>query len=200
MKPDPSALERLRAHASQLERATPAISANEVRASAAAGARSRRGWRGARVVVAATVATIIIGVGAVAVSFVLRSVQDRPQSVGGGPATTTPTTAAGPDTRAPFVFNLATVHGCIGPNQTTTTALASVVDPAPGRLATVELVFLDARGTETHRPMTRAGGGYEGPIGPYEVDGNITWKVVATDEAGNSSSASGPPVVALPSC
>jgi DNA-directed RNA polymerase specialized sigma24 family protein len=116
------------------------------------------------------------------------------------PTTAPPTTVPGPDTRAPFVFNLATVHGCIGPNQTTTTALATVVDPQPGRLAKVELVFVNARGNETRREMTRAGGGYEGQIGPYEVDGNITWLVVGTDEAGNSGSGSGPAVAALPSC
>jgi hypothetical protein len=48
--------------------------------------------------------------------------------------------------------------------------------------------------------MTRSGGGYEGPIGPYEVPGNITWLVVATDEAGNSASAAGPAVAAMLSC
>jgi DNA-directed RNA polymerase specialized sigma24 family protein len=116
------------------------------------------------------------------------------------PTTAPPTTAPGPDVRAPFVFNLATVHGCIGPTQTTTTALASVVDAQPGRLATVELVFVDASGKETRRQMTRAGGGYEGAIGPYEVNGNITWLVVGTDAAGNSSSAPGPAVAAMPSC
>ncbi|HYU38621.1 MAG TPA: sigma-70 family RNA polymerase sigma factor [Acidimicrobiia bacterium] len=120
------------------------------------------------------------------------------------PAQTTPTTAppttAGPDTRAPFVFNLATVYGCIGPTQTTTTGLATVVDAPPGRLATVELVFVDAVGKETRNPMTRSGGNYEGPIGPYEVAGNITWRVVATDAAGNRSEAPGPAVAASPSC
>jgi DNA-directed RNA polymerase specialized sigma24 family protein len=116
------------------------------------------------------------------------------------PTTTTPPTTAGPDTRAPFVFNLATVYGCIGPTQTTTTGLATVVDAAPGRLATVELVFVDAGGKETRNPMTRSGGNYEGPIGPYEVAGNITWRVVATDAAGNRSEAPGPAVAASPAC
>jgi DNA-directed RNA polymerase specialized sigma24 family protein len=116
-------------------------------------------------------------------------------------ATTAPaTTAGGPDTRPPFVFNLATVYGCIGPKQTSTPALASVVDPQPGRLASVELVFVDANGTETRRQMTRSGGGYEGPIGPYTVDGTITWQVIGTDAAGNAASASGPPVAAMSTC
>jgi DNA-directed RNA polymerase specialized sigma24 family protein len=117
------------------------------------------------------------------------------------PSTTAPpTTTPPPDTRAPFIFNLATVHGCIGPSQTTTTGLATVVDAAPGRLATVELVFVDANGKESRNPMTRSGGNYEGPIGPYEVAGNITWLVVATDAAGNRAQAGGPAVAALPSC
>jgi DNA-directed RNA polymerase specialized sigma24 family protein len=116
------------------------------------------------------------------------------------PTTTTPPTTAGPDTRPPFVFNLATVHGCIGPTQTRTTGLATVVDAQPGRVATAELAFVDASGKETRNPMTRSGGGYEGPIGPYEVAGNISWRVIATDAAGNRSEAPGPAVAALPSC
>jgi hypothetical protein len=92
------------------------------------------------------------------------------------------------------------VHGCIGPNRPTTTALASVVDPAPGRLASAELVFVDVRGNQTRRQMTRVGGGYEATIGPYEVEGNITWEVFGTDEAGNSAVGAGPAVAALASC
>jgi len=80
-----------------------------------------------------------------------------------------------------------------------TTALATVVDAQPGRVASVELVFV-AGGKETRRPMTRSGGGYEGTIGPYEVDGNITWLVTGTDAAGNAASAPGPAVAAMPSC
>jgi hypothetical protein len=113
------------------------------------------------------------------------------------PATTV---APGPDTRRPFVYNLATVFGCIGPKQPTTSALASLVDPGD-HLASVELVFVDANGVETRRPMTRrAGNDYEAAIGPYAVDGNITWQVVATDQAGNTTSAPGPTVTALSSC
>lgn len=133
---------------------------------------------------------------------------DAKAAEGEGPPTTTappvttapPTTAPGPDTRPPYVFNLATVHGCIGPNQTTTTALASVVDPPPGRLASVELEFVDANGTATRRPMTRARGQFEAPIGPFAVDGNISWQVIGTDTAGNTASAPGEAVAALSSC
>jgi DNA-directed RNA polymerase specialized sigma24 family protein len=117
------------------------------------------------------------------------------------PATTAPaTTAPGPDVRPPFVFNLATVLGCIGPNQTTTTALVSVADDR-GRPRSVELFFVDATGAETARPMTRrAGNEYEATIGPYTTDGNIEWRVVGTDEAGNTTTGSGPAVAALSSC
>ena len=122
-------------------------------------------------------------------------------------ATTTPTTAPplttvapGPDTRPPFVYNLATVFGCIGSRQTTTSALASVVDPGD-HLAAVELVYVDtASGGETRKRMTASGGAFEAPIGPYAADGTITWQVVATDEAGNSSSGEGPAVAASASC
>lgn len=118
------------------------------------------------------------------------------------PPTTAPpvtTAAPGPDTRPPFVYNLATVFGCIGPKQPTTSALASVVDPGD-HLATVELVFVDASGTETRKRMTPTGGAFEAPIGPYTADSTITWQVVASDEAGNSASAQGPAVAASASC
>jgi DNA-directed RNA polymerase specialized sigma24 family protein len=118
------------------------------------------------------------------------------------PATTAPpvtTVAPGPDTRPPFVYNLATVFGCIGPKQPTTSALASVVDPGD-HLASVELVFVDASGTETRKRMTAAGGAFEAPIGPYTADSTITWRVVASDEAGNSSTSDGPSVAASSSC
>jgi len=118
------------------------------------------------------------------------------------PPTTAPpvtTAAPGPDTRPPFVYNLATVFGCIGPKQPTTPALASVVDPGD-HLATVELVFVDASGAETRKRMTPNGGAFEAPIGPYTADSTITWQVVASDEAGNSSSAQGPAVAASASC
>jgi hypothetical protein len=97
------------------------------------------------------------------------------------------------------VYNLATVFGCIGPRQTSTSALASVVDPGD-HLATVELVYVDPSTGETHRRMSATGGAYDAPIGPYTTDGTITWQVVATDEAGNSSTASGPSVAASSGC
>ena len=116
------------------------------------------------------------------------------------PTTAPPTTAPGPDTRGPFVFNVVTVRGCIGPSQPTTTALASVADDR-GRLSSVELVFVDANGTETRRPMTRrAGNEYEAQIGPYAVDGNITWIVTGTDEAGNATTGAGQVVGASAAC
>jgi hypothetical protein len=122
------------------------------------------------------------------------------------PTTTAPSTNAPPtttaparDTRAPFVYNLATVFGCIGPRQTVTSALASVVDPGD-HLATVELVFVDPSAGQTRRRMTATGGAFEAPIGPYTADGTISWLVVATDEAGNTSSAGGPSVAASASC
>jgi hypothetical protein len=120
------------------------------------------------------------------------------------PATTAPpvtTAVPGPDTRPPFVYNLATVFGCIGPQQTTTSALASVVDPGD-HLATVELVYVDTAspGAETRKRMTASGGAFEAPIGPYAADGTITWRVVATDEAGNSSTGEGPSVAASATC
>jgi DNA-directed RNA polymerase specialized sigma24 family protein len=123
------------------------------------------------------------------------------------PPTTAPPTSAppvttvapGPDTRPPFVYNLATVFGCIGPRQTTSSALASVVDPG-NNLAGVELVFTDAGGTETRRRMTPSGGAYEAPIGPYTADGTINWRVEASDEAGNAASSEGPAVAASATC
>jgi hypothetical protein len=112
-----------------------------------------------------------------------------------------PTTAPPPDVRGPVVFNLTTVHGCIGPNQTSTTAIASVVDPEEDRPTSVELQFVDAAGTETRRPMTRTGGRYEAAIGPYEVDGNITWSVAGADSLGNvGSRISDQAVAASPAC
>jgi DNA-directed RNA polymerase specialized sigma24 family protein len=123
------------------------------------------------------------------------------------PPTTAPPTSAppvstvppGPDTRPPFVYNLATVFGCIGPRQTTTSALASVVDPG-NNLAAVELVFVDPAAGETRRRMTQSGGAYEAPIGPHTADGTITWRVEASDEAGNASTSEGPAVAAAATC
>jgi hypothetical protein len=122
------------------------------------------------------------------------------------PPTTAPPTSAppttlpvGPDTRPPFVYNLATVYGCIGPRQSTTSALASVVDPGD-HLATVELVYTPPGAGETHRRMTAGGGAFEAPIGPYTADGTITWQVVAADEAGNTATAQGPSVAASATC
>jgi DNA-directed RNA polymerase specialized sigma24 family protein len=118
------------------------------------------------------------------------------------PPTTAPpvtTVAPGPDTRPPIVYNLATVFGCIGPKQPNTSALASVVDPED-HLATVELVFVDASGAEVRKRMTASGGAFEAPIGPYTADSTITWRVDASDEAGNPASATGPAVAASASC
>jgi hypothetical protein len=123
------------------------------------------------------------------------------------PPTTAPATSAppvttlppGPDTRGPYVFNLATVFGCIGPRQTTTSALASVVDPED-HLASVELVFADPGAGDTRRRMTPGGGAYVASIGPYTADGTITWRVVASDEAGNSSTVEGEAVAASAVC
>jgi hypothetical protein len=48
--------------------------------------------------------------------------------------------------------------------------------------------------------MTPSGGAFEAPIGPYVADGNITWRVVASDEAGNSATAEGQTVAASAVC
>lgn len=129
--------------------------------------------------------------------------EKKPPAATTTPPTTAPpvtTVAPGPDTRGPIVYNLATVFGCIGPRQTTTSALASVVDPGD-HLASVELVFVDTpSGAETRKRMTASGGAFEAPIGPYTADGTITWRVEASDEAGNSSNAEGPAVAASALC
>ena len=127
--------------------------------------------------------------------------QKQPPPTTAPPTTAPPVTTAapGPDTRPPFVYNLATVFGCIGPKQPTTSALASVVDPGD-HLATVDLVYSDASGTETRKRMTPSGGAFEAPIGPYTADTTITWQVVASDEAGNSASSAGPSVAASSTC
>jgi len=127
--------------------------------------------------------------------------QKQPPPTAAPPTTAPPVTTAapGPDTRPPFVYNLATVFGCIGPKQPTTSALASVVDPGD-HLATVDLVYSDASGTETRKRMTPSGGAFEAPIGPYTADTTITWQVVASDEAGNSASSAGPSVAASSTC
>ncbi|HEX3668792.1 MAG TPA: hypothetical protein VHY55_06520, partial [Acidimicrobiia bacterium] len=77
---------------------------------------------------------------------------------------------------------------------------ASVVDPGD-HLATVDLVYVDtSTGAETRKRMTASGGAFEAPIGPYTADGTITWRVDASDEVGNPSSAAGPAVAASASC
>jgi Sigma-70 region 2 len=126
--------------------------------------------------------------------------EEQPPPTTAPPTTAPPTTAPiGPDTRAPIVYNLATVYGCIGPRQTSTSTLASVVDPGDN-LAAVELVFTDASGAEARRRMTASGGAFEALMGPYTINGTITWQVVATDEAGNTASGEGPAVAASSSC
>ncbi len=155
----------------------------------------RRRWR---LVIAAAAAAAAIAIVVAAVTVVRSDDSDstRVQTRPAGPTTT----SLRPDNRAPFVVSLATVYGCIGPKQTTTTALASILDHG-GRIASVDLVFVNTNGIETRRPMTpRTGNEYAAPIGPYALDGNITWQVVATDEAGNTASLSGPPVTASSSC
>jgi len=89
MNPDQRALERLRAHAAGLDRAAPAISPGEIRARAGASPPIRHGWRRARVVVVATIATVIVGVGALVVPIALRSDRDGPPSVISEPPATT---------------------------------------------------------------------------------------------------------------
>lgn len=116
------------------------------------------------------------------------------------PTSAPPTTAPGPDTRPPLVGALATVYGCIGPRQTSTLAYATVADPPPGHVASVELIFNDPGQGEQHRRMTESGGRYVGPIGPYTTDGTIGWQVVATDDAGNSAPMNGPAVAASSTC
>lgn len=156
----------------------------------------RRRWR---LVIAAAAAAAAIAIVVAAVTVVRSDDRDstRVQTRPAGPTTT----SLRPDNRAPFVVSLATVYGCIGPKQTTTPALASVADAPPGRVVSVELVFVDADGTEQRRRMNPSGGRYEAPIGPYTADGTITWQVVAQDDAGNvSPPLSGPSVAASASC
>jgi DNA-directed RNA polymerase specialized sigma24 family protein len=158
----------------------------------------RRRWVRAAVVVSAAVFAAAIfanfrGFGSPTRYFAAESgaaaSQEQPPVTTAPPTTAPPTTApVGPDTAAPIVFNLDTVFGCIGPRQSTTPAIASVVDPG-GNLASVELVFVDASGAEQRRRMTANGGAFQAPIGPYTVDGTLTWQVVATDEAGNATTS-----------
>src|SRR5262249_60231387 len=101
--------------------------------------------------------------------------------------------------RAPFVYTLAAVFGCIGPRQSTPSAPASAAAPG-GHLAPVELVFAAPGTGETRRRMTASGGAFDAPIGPYTADGTITWLVTATDEAGNTATAAGPSVAASSAC
>jgi hypothetical protein len=61
-------------------------------------------------------------------------------------------------------------------------------------------VFVDASGAEQRRRMTGNGGVFEASMGPYTVDGTLTWRVVATDEAGNTTSLEGPAVAGSSSC
>jgi DNA-directed RNA polymerase specialized sigma24 family protein len=125
---------------------------------------------------------------------------EKPPPSTAPPTSAPPTTAPAPDTRPPLVGDLATVYGCIGPRQTSTTAYASVVDAPPGHVASVELVFNDPSQGEQHRRMTESSGRYVGPIGPYTADGTITWQVVATDDANNQAAQPGPAVAASSTC
>jgi hypothetical protein len=127
--------------------------------------------------------------------------QEQPPVTTAPPTTAPPTTApVSPDTAAPIVYNLDTVYGCIGPRQSQTSTIASVVDPGE-HLASVELVFVDASGAEQRRRMTASGGAFQAPMGPYTADGTLTWRVVASDEAGNTTTSSeGPAVAGSSSC
>jgi hypothetical protein len=130
-----------------------------------------------------------------------KAAQATPPPPTTAPPTTAPPTTLAPDTRPPLIGALATVYGCIGPKQTSTPAYATVADAPPGHVADVELVFDDPGQGEQHRRMTESGGRYVGPIGPYTADGTITWRVVATDDAGNQSAPSpGPAVAASSTC
>jgi hypothetical protein len=44
--------------------------------------------------------------------------------------------------------------------------------------------------------MTQRSGGWFATLGPVDRPGVIAWQVVATDDRGNTASASGPPVTA----
>jgi DNA-directed RNA polymerase specialized sigma24 family protein len=167
-----------------------------------------------RLVRAAVIVTAALLVGAVYANFrgfgrgtrsfaaevTAAAARNQPPTTTAPPTTAPPVTTAapGPDTRAPFVFNLATVLGCIGPRQTTTSALASVIDPGD-HLASVELVYIDSSGA-TRKRMTANGGAFEAPIGPYAGDSTITWQVIASDDAGNTSTMAGPSVAASATC
>jgi hypothetical protein len=171
----------------------------------------RRRWvRAAVVVIAAAFAAAIFanfrGFGSPTRYFATESgaaaSQEQPPPTTAPPTTAPPPTAPPrPDTAPPIVFNLGTVYGCIGPRQSSTPTIASVVDPGGGNLASVELVFSDASGAEQRRRMTASGDLFEAAMGPYTVDGTLTWQVVATDEAGNTTtSEEGQPVAGSSSC
>ena len=75
--------------------------------------------------------------------------------------------------------------------QTTTLAEATVTDESA--LSSVTL-----RWGGRSVPMTRRAGGWSARLGPVPTRGTVPWRVVATDDRGNTASASGPAVRVLP--
>jgi len=73
---------------------------------------------------------------------------------------------------------------------TTTLTEATVTDESP-----IASVTLSWGGRQV--PMTQRSGRWFARLGPVPTTGTISWTVVATDNRGNSASASGPPVPVL---
>jgi hypothetical protein len=73
---------------------------------------------------------------------------------------------------------------------TTTLTEATVTDESP-----IAAVTLNWGGQQV--PMTQRSGRWFGRLGPVPTPGTVSWTVVATDNRGNSASASGPPVRVL---
>jgi hypothetical protein len=74
---------------------------------------------------------------------------------------------------------------------TTTLTEATVTDESP-----IASVTLNWGGRQV--PMTQRSGRWFARLGPVPTPGTVPWTVVATDNRGNSASASGPPVRVLP--
>jgi RNA polymerase sigma factor (sigma-70 family) len=95
--------------------------------------------------------------------------------------------------RAPGISGLSAAPPQIftGPcTPTTTLTEATVTDESP-----IASVTLDWGGRQV--PMTRRSGRWFARLGPVPTPGTVPWTVVATDNRGNSASASGPPVRVL---
>jgi hypothetical protein len=78
-----------------------------------------------------------------------------------------------------------------GRQPTTTSVQATVTDESA--LSSVTL-----RWGGQSVPMTQRGGRWFGQLGPVTSPGTVSWQVVATDERGNTASASGPAVQVIP--